>query len=196
MKLSLNCSLEYQKLFLSIDESEKLYRYLIGLNKLKEMAIIESISGEIFHLNYGKLMFITDTMYDEGKFPESIWGNTMIWSKEMKSVKKRVEKHIGMNFETCVCIYYPDGNSGVDFHSDPSAFGDTTIIPSISLGEERDFLLREKSTLKEHKLTLNNGSLVIMGENCQNLYEHSLPINPIYKKGRINLTFRKYGFDI
>jgi len=195
VKLSLNCSLEYHNLFLSIDESERLYRYLIGLNELKEMAKVETLTGECFYQNYGKLMFISNRLYDEHKFPETIWGNTMVWSKEMEIVKKRIEKRIGKKFETCVCIYYPDGNSGIDYHSDLVAFGDTTIIPSISLGEEREFLLREKSTLKEHKLILNNGSLVIMGENCQDLYEHSLPINSIYKKGRINLTFRQYGFD-
>jgi len=65
----------------------------------------------------------------------------------------------------------------------------------LSLGEERDFFLREKETLAETKIILENGSLIMMGENCQELYEHSLPTNNINKRPRINLTFRKYGFE-
>ena len=111
----------------------------------------------------------------------------------MKIVKEKVETYTGHQFETCVCIYYPDGNSGVGYHSDFIAFGDTTLIPSLSLGEDRIFKLREKETLIEHEILLNNGSLIIMGEHCQERYEHSLPENSKYKNPRINLTFRKYG---
>ena len=113
----------------------------------------------------------------------------------MAFLKKSIEKHTGIKFETCVCIFYPNGNSGVDFHSDYIAFGDTTIIPSLSIGEERIFLLREKETGKVNELKLENGSLLVMGEYCQERYEHALPLNSDYKKPRINLTFRKYGFN-
>ena len=80
------------------------------------------------------------------------------------------------------------------YHSDLLAFGDTSFIPSISLGEERKFALGEKATLEIFETVLENGSLLVMEENCQARYEHSLLIDPIYKNGRINLTFRLYGF--
>jgi alkylated DNA repair dioxygenase AlkB len=92
-------------------------------------------------------------------------------------------------------IYYPDGNSGLDFHSDHAVFGDTSIIPSVSLGEEREFKFREKESGNEITTTLESGSLIIMGKHCQERYEHRLPINPESNKPRINLTFRKYGFS-
>ena len=74
------------------------------------------------------------------------------------------------------------------------AYGDTNIIPSISLGEEREFQLRENATQEIYNITLENGSMIIMGENCQKNYEHALPPHSKYKNARINLTFRKYGF--
>ena len=113
----------------------------------------------------------------------------------MKKLKEKIENFTNRKFEVCVLIYYPDGNSGVDFHSDYVAFGDTSIIPSISLGEEREFKFREKESEVEVSQTLENGSLILMGRYCQKRYEHSLPINPKYKEPRINLTFRKYGFS-
>ncbi len=87
----------------------------------------------------------------------------------MYTIKERVENVVGHQFQTCVCVYYPDGNSGVDYHSDSVAYGDTNVIASVSLGQERLFNLREKATQKEHELLLHQGSLLIMGEGCQEL---------------------------
>lgn len=195
MKLELNSSVEYVRSFLSKTECDALYDHLTTHSELTTMLVIETATGETFQNNYGKMMFIDKKLNDENKFPESIWGPTKIWSEQMKMVKDRVESYTGHQFKTCVCIYYPDGNSGVAYHSDLVAFGDTTLIPSLSLGEERIFKLREKETLLEHEILLNNGSLIIMGEHCQDRYEHSLPENSKYKDPRINLTFRKYGFQ-
>ena len=195
MKLELNSSVEYVRSFLSKTECDALYDHLTTHSELTTMLVIETATGETFQNNYGKMMFIDKKLNDENKFPESIWGPTKIWSEEMKMVKDRVESYTGHQFKTCVCIYYPDGNSGVAYHSDLVAFGDTTLIPSLSLGDERIFKLREKETLLEHEILLNNGSLIIMGEHCQDRYEHSLPENSKYKDPRINLTFRKYGFQ-
>ncbi len=112
----------------------------------------------------------------------------------MFALKQKVEQYADTNFYCCVCIFYPDGNAGIDYHSDQVAFGDTSIIPSISLGEERTFNLREKQNKTVNSMVLKHGSLLIMDKGCQENYEHSLPIRKKYKNPRINLTFRKYGF--
>ncbi len=194
MKLPLHCNVTYQKKFLSGAESQELLDHLMNFKELTAPFEITTLSGEAYRHTYGKMMFIDKDLFEEKKFPEAVWGANRIWSKEMAMVKERVETLTGHTFATCVCIYYPDGNSGVEYHSDFASFGDTSIIPSVSLGEERKFYLREKRTLEEHKFFLENGSLIIMGENCQELYEHSLPVDAAYKRPRINLTFRKYGF--
>jgi alkylated DNA repair dioxygenase AlkB len=113
----------------------------------------------------------------------------------MLSVKKRVENYANHEFRTCVCIYYPDGNSGETYHSDEVAFGNMLIIPSISLGEERQFNLRAKASMKESVTILEHGSLLLMKNGYQEQYEHSFPLNAAYKKSRINLTFRQCGFN-
>lgn len=194
MKLDLNCKVEYFDSFLKISESIELYNYLLTYNKLMSKFTLTLANGEQYQENYGKMMFIDRNLFDEKRFPESIWGPNQIWSDKMAFVKDRVENFTGHKFETCVCIYYPDGNTGVDYHSDQVAFGDTTNIASISISEERKFYLREKRTKKVHEILLKNGSLLMMGEGCQDLYEHALPLDSNCKKPRINLTFRKYGF--
>ena len=68
--------------------------------------------------------------------------------------------------------------------------GKKFIVPSLSFGAEKEFRLRLKED-KKHKLaiTLENGSLIIMKDKCQELWEHSVPKQS--NKGiRYNLTFR------
>lgn len=194
MKLPLNCKVEYFKDFLCLKEANDLFRELNNL--LKNISYSPTTeNGKIYDVNFKKVMFIDQNLLDEMRFPEEHWGPTKHWTDTLKILKEKIERFTNSKFEVCVLIYYPDGNSGVDFHSDYVAFGDTSIIPSISLGEEREFKLREKESGDETAITLKNGSLIVMGEHCQDRYEHSLPTNSIYKNPRINLTFRKYGFN-
>ncbi len=193
MKAALNCEIEYIENFLSPEVADSLYHELIQQYQIDTLKMQLDPTDETILSDYGKLMFMDQDLYTSNKFPEEYWGKTAVWSPQLLTIKKCVEEIANKTFEVCVCIYYPDGNSGVDFHSDYIAFGDTNLIPSLSIGAERAFLLREKATQKLHQFHLAKGSLFIMGKDCQQNYEHSLPTNPKYKKGRINLTFRPYA---
>ena len=171
-----------------------MYRILLDDYKIDRLRIDFDAPGGSDQVDIRKIMFMDDQIYHSDELPQNIWGYTAIWFDELRTIKSKVENIAKREFNVCVCIYYPDGNSGVDFHSDFIAFGDTRLIPSLSIGEEREFHLREKESRDIYKIVLENGSLLIMGENCQERYEHSLPINPKYKNGRINLTFRPFGF--
>ena len=194
MKLPLNCEAEYHEGFLDLQEANALFSQLSQI--LEEIAFQpETIDGRKYEVNFGKIMFIDEELMEKKAFPEQFWGPTKVWFAELRKLKEKIEEETGHTFQVCVLIHYPDGHSGVDFHSDYSAYGDTSLIPSISLGEEREFQLREKASGDIFSQTLANGSLIVMGEHCQERYEHSLPVNPAYKNPRINLTFRKYGFE-
>ena len=192
MKLPLNCSAEYIPDFLSPEEANQLFDYMISHFDLSNFEI-KLYGGKSFLTNYGKLTFLEEEIFHGKKMKPSEMNISAVWTDAIIAVKKRVEELSGHSFQVGVCIHYPDGHSGVGYHFDPPNFGDTTIIPSLSLGEEREFCLREKATGEEYKLTLKNGSLLIMGEYCQERYEHALPENPMYKNPRINITFRQFG---
>lgn len=194
MKLPLNCDVEYISDFLALEDANELFIELRDVIRLTNF-LPQTEDGNKYNVNFGKVMFLDQILLDENRFSEQHWGPTKFWTNKLKSLKEKIENFTNHKFQVCVLIHYPDGNSGVDFHSDYVAYGDTSIIPSISLGEEREFKFREKESGVEISKTLENGSLVIMGKHCQDRYEHSLPINPKYKKPRINLTFRKYGFN-
>ncbi|MBX2873469.1 MAG: alpha-ketoglutarate-dependent dioxygenase AlkB [Saprospiraceae bacterium] len=192
MRIPLNCTLDYYQQFLSTAEATALFQEFESDYTIGNCPIVSEINGEAFRSEFGKITVMDQALYDNEAFPEAIYGTTMPWPRSLQEIKERIEVLTKRKFQFCVCIYYPDGNSGVDFHSDPPAFGDTTVIPSLSLGEERNFLLKEVATETIHEMALASGSLLIMGEHCQERYEHALPIDPSYKKPRINMTFRQF----
>lgn len=82
----------------------------------------------------------------------------------------------------------------IDYHTDPPAYGDTSVIASLSLGEARRFSLRSQSDPDEvHDVELLSGSLVIMGAGCQEQYEHALRVEVSRRNPRFNVTFRMFG---
>ncbi len=191
MTLPLNCEASYYRNFLSGEDAKAIYRELLEEYDIasERLTIAPGLKSD-----FGKLMFIDEELKATDALPEVGFGKSVVWSPRLKALRDRVEAVAGRSFHICVCIYYPDGNSGVDFHSDYVAFGDTNVIPSLSLGEERVFQLREKASGDVYEQLLEEGSMIIMGDGCQQRYEHALPTDPKYKNGRINLTFRPYGY--
>ena len=179
MKLPLNCEVEYVQHFLPAEEAATLFSLLTERFTPPTFEVLLA-SGERFKTETGKITFMDEALHKTNRFPTDVWGQTAVWPDPLRQVKERIEALTGHSFQVGVAILYPDGNTGIDYHSDLVAFGDTSYIPSLSLGAERRFSLREKATREETSLLLHQGSLVIMGEHCQERYEHSLPIDPAY----------------
>jgi len=100
-----------------------------------------------------------------------------------------------VNFQVARCAYYANGSEGMDFHSDQPAYGDTSAIASLSLGVEREFVFRDIRSGELYCLRLQPGSLLFMGQGCQEKYEHALAKDETCATPRLNLTFRKFGWD-
>lgn len=188
----LHCEVAYYPSFLSREEADELYQYLVGTYSLEPVPF-QLASGGVFTADYGKLSFLDHDLFESKAYTAEEWGRITCFPEPLSDVKNRVEELTGKQFQVGVCIYYPDGKSGVDYHSDYIAFGDTSVIPSLSLGEERDFCLREIASGEVVKKQLEHGSLFIMGKGCQERYEHSLPLDERYTNPRINITFRQFG---
>ena len=111
-------------------------------------------------------------------------------------------------FESCLANLYRDGSDSVAFHADDEPeLGPDPLVACISLGAERDFLLRRKPEDRESarvarlagapwaapdnlKISLEHGSLLVMQRGVQATWLHSLPKRPRCKQARVSLTFR------
>lgn len=113
------------------------------------------------------------------------------WTQELLELKKAVEQESGETFNSCLLNLYHTGEEGMAWHSD----GETDLkkdgaIASLSLGAERKFSFRHKTTAEKVELILEHGSLLVMKDTTQTHWLHRLPPSRKITSSRINLTFR------
>ena len=116
------------------------------------------------------------------------------WSDTLRGVRERVESFTGVKFNSVLANYYRDNKDSMGFHSDNEPeLGAQPVIASLSLGEERTFVMRHriKKDLNPVKLHLASGSLLLMKASTQQFWEHGLPKQSHPCGPRVNLTFRQ-----
>ena len=189
-----DCESSYHPDFLSDAEAEALYSEIVnGFDVTNK--VVRMHDGSEFIAETGSYLFTDSELTSYDALPE-VWGGRSPWTPSLAAVRARIETLTGVHFRVARCIYYKDGSEGVDFHRDLPAYGATDQIASLSLGAEREFVLRNaEQPDQRYELPLSPGSLFYMGAGCQDNYEHALPREAHCRAPRLNLTFRKYGWN-
>lgn len=114
------------------------------------------------------------------------------WFPALAELRRQTEIHTNADFNCVLINLYRDGNDSMGWHADDeAALGDKPVIASISLGAERDLLLRRRqSRNNSQRIGLNHGSLLVMAGDTQRNWHHALPRRKHVTGPRINLTFR------
>ena len=194
IRLPLDCEAEYFPNFLTTTESDEIFEHLCGNYDLSPGTIITP-DGKVYPLDFGKHIFADADLLDFTHLPEALGRRTAL-PPLLEMVKERLKTVLQMDFNVCVCVHYRNGEVGADFHTDMPEFGRVSFITVISLGVQREFVFRSKEDAsQELRLILERGSLLTMGEDCQERYEHGVPIDPNCKNPRISLSYRPFGWD-
>ena len=116
------------------------------------------------------------------------------WTPLLLDIKTRIEEVVGATFNSVLLNHYRNENDSIGFHSDDEPeLGERPVIASLSLGEERTFVLKHK-TLREAepvRLRLASGSLLLMAGDAQRYWRHGIPKERRPCGPRVNLTFRR-----
>ncbi len=90
--------------------------------------------------------------------------------------------------------FYVGGTAHLGYHSDDENILDHRCIVSLSVGEARKFVIKNKISNVEIPITIGSGDIVTMEGNMQRHYLHGAP--PVKKGGghRFNLTVRKLRY--
>lgn len=118
----------------------------------------------------------------------------MPWTDLLAEIRERVEEVAQASFNSVLLNYYRDGRDSMGFHSDDEPeLGPRPVIASLSLGEERTFIMKHRANkaAKPIRIQLASGSLLLMKGETQKYWKHGIlkethPCGP-----RINLTFRR-----
>lgn len=186
----------YDDHFLAKHEQDLLYSYFSQLfQRQQNRKVTNPYNNKSHYLARKTMVFIEPKTVNTEIIPK-IWGDDVTvreFTTDLLRLKEKIEQATNFHFNICLANYYDTGNNTIGYHSDNEEKGSTSCIASVSIGAERVFSFRTKSSGKIYKdMRLRSGSLLIMGDGCQENYEHSLLKYPECKKPRLNLTFRLF----
>lgn len=119
--------------------------------------------------------------------------NALPWTPLLLRIKDKVEAVCHRKFNSVLLNFYRDHRDSMGFHSDDEPeLGPCPIIASVSFGEVRTFVLKHKNRkdVKDVKLQLPSGSLLLMQGSTQEHWKHGVPRVSKPCGSRVNLTFR------
>lgn len=115
------------------------------------------------------------------------------WTKLLKEIKEKVEYLCSFKFNSALLNYYRNEQDSIGFHSDDEKeLGNTPVIASLSYGETRTFIFKNKNRkdVKNVSLKLSSGSLLLMKGDTQKNWAHGINKENFKCGPRVNLTFR------
>lgn len=114
------------------------------------------------------------------------------WTPELATIRRRVEEAARAPLNSVLLNRYRDGQDSMGFHADDEPeLGENPVVPSISLGAERRFVLRHNRSGRRLEYVLRHGSLLVMAGTLQHHWQHALPKTRGEVGERVNLTFRR-----
>ncbi len=114
------------------------------------------------------------------------------WTIELLELKSRIESFTHTSYNACLLNLYHNGNEAMGWHADNEIeIKPHSSIASLSIGAERKFSFKHKTTKETLSMVLENGSLLEMKGLLQKHWQHSLPKSTKIISPRINLTFRQ-----
>jgi alkylated DNA repair dioxygenase AlkB len=116
------------------------------------------------------------------------------WTPTLLDIKNRIEKMAATDFNSVLLNYYRNHRDSMGLHSDDEPeLGRRPLIASLSLGEERTFILKHKTRrdLKSVRLKLASGSMLLMKGATQHYWKHGIEKEKRLCGPRVNLTFRR-----
>jgi alkylated DNA repair dioxygenase AlkB len=115
--------------------------------------------------------------------------NTLPWTAELLSLRTKVEKETGLQFNAVLLNLYRNA-----WHSDKEhRIGQNPNIASVTFGQTRPFRLRHKidRSIPLVEIPLHHGTLLLMSGTTNTYWEHHIPKSIKHMLPRINLTFRQ-----
>jgi len=117
---------------------------------------------------------------DIGAAPESF----------VRVIADALSRRYGVTYDGLWLNLYRDERDGTGWHRDwATCKRELCIVPVLSLGATRRFLLKPRAGGSSTALTVTGGDLVVMGGRCQRDWLHSVPKQSRPAGARVSLNF-------
>lgn len=182
------------------DNATILY-YKTFLTEQSAQALLQKLRRRLRWQQTGRMPRLQSWIGDEGitnkmaSLTQTQRGHSWAESRAMLHIKNTIEQLLQCRFHYVLINQYRDKNDSIAWHVDDEAIPRCkNIVASVSLGGPRTFLFRHKNwktnALKK-EFTLTSGCLLVMKDDTQRSWQHSVPKSKKRVNPRINLTFRQ-----
>jgi alkylated DNA repair dioxygenase AlkB len=109
----------------------------------------------------------------------------------LRDIAGSLSSHYGVPYDGLWLNLYRDHRDSTSWHGDwPSCKRDVCVVPVLSLGASRRFLVRPRDGGKSIVLTPRSGDLVVMGGRCQRDWLHCVPKQAATAGPRVSVNFK------
>jgi alkylated DNA repair dioxygenase AlkB len=109
----------------------------------------------------------------------------------LRSIAEALSTHYAIPYDGLWINLYRDHRDSTGWHGDwPSCRRDRCIVPVLSLGAPRRFLIRLRDGGPSTTISPRSGDLVVMGGRCQRDWRHCVPKQATPAGPRISVNFK------
>lgn len=102
-----------------------------------------------------------------------------------------LSKHYGVVYDSLWVNFYRHGQDSTGWHRDRfSCRRPECVVPVLTLGAKRPFLLKPRRGGRSIGFTPASGDLIVMGGRCQEDWVHGVPKTPGLLEPRISVNFQ------
>jgi alkylated DNA repair dioxygenase AlkB len=107
----------------------------------------------------------------------------------LREIGAALSAELGVPYDRAWLNLYRDHNDGTAWHADKPCRRAECIVPVLSLGATRRFLIRPKPGGRSTTFVVRSGDLIVMGGRCQRDWVHSVPKESSPSGPRISVNF-------
>lgn len=114
------------------------------------------------------------------------------WDEFVDAQRNAINSRFGYKIDCCFINGYNDEKDSLGWHADDSPeMNPAQPVMSLSLGQERNIMVRDNESRVIETIRLGHGSLFIMPPRYQQTHQHKIPKGDRQGMGpRISLTYR------
>ena len=111
--------------------------------------------------------------------------------KALVAAAEALSNHYSIGYDSLWLNLYRDGHDSTAWHRDRfSCRRPECIVPVLTLGATRRFLLKPRAGGRSRAFWPRSGDLIVMGGRCQEDWVHAVPKAPGILEPRISLNFQ------
>jgi alkylated DNA repair dioxygenase AlkB len=108
----------------------------------------------------------------------------------LRTIGAVLSEHYSVLYDNAWLNLYRDHNDSTSWHADrPASVREESVVPVLSLGDTRRFLVRRREGGPSRVFVAVGGDLIVMGGRCQRDWVHSVPKETRSAGARISVNF-------